>query len=166
MNGSRRVYGPSDATQGLSTVCSFYVILKLSQITHSNSRRREAARFLFAPNASSSRLRRWDERQRSVARRPPAQRSSIVCVRPAWRAALPQKEAPASRALLADRQHFHAPTEMKCQGLFSPPPIYCMKKATVNFSAMALKIFLCTFHFRKTHAQTGSYPSQCNPITS
>ncbi len=93
----------SGALRACNTNRPIHVILKLSRIMHSNSRRREAARFLFAPNASSSRLRRWDKRQRSAARRPPAQRSSIASVCPALHAALLQVPTQAARAPCAAR---------------------------------------------------------------
>lgn len=45
--------------------------------------------------------------------------------------------------------------ETKCQRLFSTHTFHCMKKATVDFSTMAIKSFLFTFDFRQPHAQTG-----------
>lgn len=44
--------------------------------------------------------------------------------------------------------------ETKCQGLFSTPAFHCMKKATVDFSTMAVKLFLFTFDYQNTNAQT------------
>lgn len=50
---------------------------------------------------------------------------------------------------------FSTTPETKCQRLFSTHTFHCMKKATVDFSTMAIKSFLFTFDFRQPHAQTG-----------
>lgn len=53
------------------------------------------------------------------------------------------------------RKDFNVSPETKCQRLFSTHTFHCMKKATVDFSTMAIKSFLFTFDFRQPHAQTG-----------
>jgi hypothetical protein len=53
------------------------------------------------------------------------------------------------------RMDFAVFPETKCQRLFSTHTFHCMKKATVDFSTMAIKSFLFTFDFRQPHAQTG-----------
>ena len=47
--------------------------------------------------------------------------------------------------LLCDEATSALDPETKCQGLFSTPTFHCMKKATVDFSTMAIKS--CFIHF-------------------